>query len=422
MPDALRRAVVHDRAARVDGGQVQVAFQAGRPEGGHHGVTRARRVRAGRRTGRTPTAPSPRWSSRALRPPARRPSPRRNPGIRRDRAGSATTSWRDLPSSARSPLYSAATSAARLPHWRMASERRISFFSIRRASSVRSSACGMDDGAGKALRNGKLHDVQRLVAPDQDEAAQEGRGHVVGVRRAARHPLGLHRERQQLAAVRAGCRPGGSPPSLRPPRWPRSFPAPSSAASAFPGRSPRRTGWPTLSRKRADGHRGGVLFRITGEPAVIARDATTRHPASARNATMRDRVAGRVQRKAQHVEPRGDIRHGGGREDGDAVGDGAHRARSGARRSSVEELRVDGAQRKGVVLLLDHEGDVALRGALRDDEDVDPRACPRELNRRPAIPGVPCMFSPITDTISRSTISSKRLDAVTVPARGQARG
>ena len=34
---------------------------------------------------------------------------------------------------------------------------------------------------------------------------------------------------------------------------------------------------------------------------------------------------------------------------------------------------MDGAQREGVVLFLDHAGDVPLRGALRDHEHVDAR-------------------------------------------------
>ena len=88
-------------------------------------------------------------------PPARAAAlTRAKPGISSERTGSATTSSRERPSSARSPSYRAATSAARFPHWRMASESFNSFLRMRRASAVCTSVCGCTTAAASPAGTG----------------------------------------------------------------------------------------------------------------------------------------------------------------------------------------------------------------------------------------------------------------------------
>ena len=54
---------------------------------------------------------------------------------------------------------------------------------------------------GEVGRGRDPDDVERLVAPDQDETAEQGWRYVVGVGGAAGDPLGLHAERQERRAI-----------------------------------------------------------------------------------------------------------------------------------------------------------------------------------------------------------------------------
>ena len=51
----------------------------------------------------------------------------------------------------------------------------------------------MDHGAVEIAGNRKLDEIQRLVSPDEDDAAQQGRGGVVGMVAATGQVLALHR-------------------------------------------------------------------------------------------------------------------------------------------------------------------------------------------------------------------------------------
>ena len=192
-----------------------------------------------------------------------------------DRAGSATTSCSDLPRSCRSPLYSAATRAARFPHWRMASASRISFLRMRRASSVRSSAWGCATAQERPGGNGKLYDVQRLVAPDQHESAQEGGGDVVSMRRAAGGPLGLHGERQELARRKrapgkeVGPEDGGYGAC-------RGASQPRAQGHPFFQRDLDAEREPDLREIAVHGNGGRVLLRVPGKLAPVSRDGDHR--------------------------------------------------------------------------------------------------------------------------------------------------
>jgi len=51
-------------------------------------------------------------------------------------------------------------------------------------------------------------------------------------------------------------------------------------------------------------------------------------------------------------------------------------------------------------LLIDYEGNVAFRRALGDGDEVHVFHAPAQLKVRPAMPGVPRMFSPTTATMA----------------------
>ena len=178
------------------------------------------------------------------------------PGISRARSGSTSRSSMLRPSRSRSFRKSAGHERAEIAAgWRRPARARKG----RPPSSARAAAVGRDGGSAgerpphEGRRHREVDDVERIVAADEDEAAEQARGDVVGVRGPRRRAFSRRARCASSSVARAGGRAARSPPWRRPRCSPPSCPGRWPAASACE----RGAGRPACRR----GHGGRGMAR-----------------------------------------------------------------------------------------------------------------------------------------------------------------
>ena len=171
---------------------------------------------------------------------------------------------------------------------------------------------GMQHGTRQPGGHRQPHDVGRLDAARQDEAAVERRRDVVGVDGAAAGLLAGHRAAQQQVEV-------GGPAQQLVHGHDGRHRAGAAAADAAGQRQAlvqhERDALPGAERRQEGigGGTGGVAAAVARQPAAVALHVGD-HRAIALDQGRRHDVAGLVERESEHVEAGGHVRHGAGRE------------------------------------------------------------------------------------------------------------
>jgi hypothetical protein len=179
---------------------------------------------------------------------------------------------------------------------------------------------------------GSRHDIQRVVAADEHYAAQQAGGNVVAVAGPRGYALARHGALEKIEprqgsteqlVDRHGGRHAAGRRAAEAAR--ETHPLAQAKPNAWPGidggssrRCPLRRGRVEARKKMGRRHAGHVLRRVEAEVAGLARDLRDLDPGPVADRRLDD-ISGTLQGKPEHVEPWPEVRHAGGRENGDSL-------------------------------------------------------------------------------------------------------